>query len=265
MDKIRKTLSACLTEAAGILRRHFTKIQSHEVETKSKHFDLQTIADTEAENAIICRIQNDFPEHSVYAEESGRETKEGASVTWIIDPLDGTCNFRFGIPYCAISIAVEIEGKVRLGAVFNPFQDERFWAEKGKGAYCNDKPICVSKAETLEDALLVAGFPYDRRERMDRYIYFFRTFMMQSQGVLRMGSAALDLCAVACGRVGAYYEESLSRWDWAAGKLIVEEAGGKVTDYRGGDRVFERKELCATNGRLHGAVLGVVGRADAPA
>lgn len=259
MDKIKAVLTQCLETAGPILLRYFDRIGDAQVITKSSHLDLQTVADTESEKAIVSIIRGAFPDHEIMAEEAGGPAASGADVRWIIDPLDGTCNFRHGYPNCAISIAVAIQGDIQLAGVYNPFRNECFRAEKNGGATCNGKPIRVSPIPTLRDSLLIAGFPYDRHARMDHYIQLFKTFMERSQGVLRTGSAAMDLCQVAAGRVSAYYEESLSEWDWAAGLLIVNEAGGRVTDYHGGGGMLARKQMCASNSLIHDELLAILG------
>lgn len=259
MQEIHNVIDDCLKAAAQIQRKYFAKITESDVVTKSSAIDLRTVADTESEAAIVQRIQKAFPDHAILAEEGGAIERPEASVRWIIDPLDGTTNYSHGFPNFAISIAVEIEGRVELGAVYSPIVDERYEARRGAGATLNGRPIHVSTKEKLSDSLIVAGFPYDRHERMDRYIGFFRELMFRCHGVLRMGSAAMDLCRVASGQLEAYYEESLCSWDWAAGKLILEEASGRVTDYHGEDRCAERNQFCATNGLIHDEMLAILG------
>ena len=258
IDKLKTVLSECLDAVAEIQRGYFAQIADHEVVRKGRDFDLQTVADLESERAIVERIQAAFPNHSILTEEAGKLDRPGASVRWVIDPLDGTLNYRHGFPHCAISIAVEVEGEPRLGAVYNAITNERFEAERGAGATLNGKPIHVSPASTLSENLIVAGFPYDRRKRIDYYVGLFRAFMLESQAVMRMGSAAMDLCQVACGRFGGYYEENIEPWDWAAGVLIVEEAGGKVTDYHGEDRFAERRQFCVSNGLIHDEMIALL-------
>jgi len=258
MNDIRRVLNECLDAAAAIQRHYFEEIEDHHVTSKGLSFDLQTIADTESEKAIVDRIQKTFPTHSILAEESGRYDQPGATVRWIIDPLDGTGNYRHGFPNCAISIAIEIDGAVAMASVYNPLREERYFAQSGQGATRNGKPIHVSPVPRLDESLIVAGFPYDRHERMDHYVGLFKNFMHRCHGVLRMGSAAMDLCYVASGQLEAYYEESLQPWDWAAGKFIVEQAGGLVTDYHNEDKVLERRQLLATNGLIHQEMLAVL-------
>lgn len=251
----KEVMAACADAAAAVQRRYFTSITAADVTVKSRRFDLQTVADTESERAIVARIRAAFPEHAILTEEAGAITHGASPVTWVIDPLDGTLNFRHGIPAFAISIAVMVEGEAQLATVFNPVTHERYEAERGKGSTLNGQPIHVSQTAALEDSLMVMGLPYDRCERIDHYLAHLRAFTLASQRVLLLGSAALDLCNVAAGRFAGYFEESLSLWDWAAGMLIVEEAGGTVTDYTGGRAMDARKELCVSNGRIHAPML----------
>jgi myo-inositol-1(or 4)-monophosphatase len=264
MEELRKVLGECLRVSGAVLRARFAAVRAGNVVTKSRRFDIQTAADRDSERAIVERIRKAFPGHRILTEEAGDLDSPGATVRWIVDPLDGTLNYRHGFPNCAVSIAVEVEGSVRLGAVYNPFTEELFRAERGRGASCNGAQIRVSRTESLEESLVVAGLPYDRRDRIDRYMAFFKAFVMKAQSVYRLGSAAMDLCHVADGRFGGYFEESIQLWDWAAGRLIVEEAGGRVTDYRGGDALLERRQVCASNGLVHEQMLAILGSAKRP-
>ena len=257
-QKLQKTLTDCLEAAAAVLRRYFEKIRNHQVTAKGRDFDIQTIADTEAERAIVDRIQAAFPNHSILAEEAGELLKPDAPVRWVVDPLDGTLNYRHGLPYCAVSIAVEVGGTTQLAGVYNPFTEELFQAERGSGATLNGRPIRVSSINTLSEALIIMGLPYDRRDRIEHYMEQFTIFVLTSQSVYRLGSAALDLCHVATGQFGGYYEEYIRRWDWGAGQLIVEEAGGMVTDYHGGSELEGKRQVCASNGRLHEEMLALL-------
>jgi myo-inositol-1(or 4)-monophosphatase len=170
---------------------------------------------------------------------------------WIIDPLDGTVNFAHGIPICCISIGLEAHGELIMGCVFNPFMNELFFAEKGKGAFLNGKPITISKKAELESACLVTGFPY-RWAKIDiDPIPVFERFIRKGLPVRRLGSAAIDLCWVACGRFDGFWEYNLNPWDIAAGYLIVEEAGGRISDFKGVARSVYQKETLATNGLIH--------------
>ncbi len=256
--RMREVLAACLKDAAEIHRRYFGAMRASDVVAKSRDFDLQTVADVESERTIVTHIRAAFPDHAILTEEAGELARPGAPVRWVVDPLDGTLNFRHGLAHFAISIAAEVEGEAVLGAVYNPIAGELFAAERGTGATLNGAPIRVANATALGECCIAAGLPYDRRERIDRYMGFFREFVLASRGVYRGGSAALDLCFVAAGRFGGYFEESISAWDWAAGRLIVEEAGGRVTDYADRPPTAEGRQVCASNGAIHAAMLAIL-------
>lgn len=177
---------------------------------------------------------------------------------WIIDPLDGTANFAHGLRLACISIAYEEAGIVKVGGVWNPFLNEWFWAERGKGASLNGKRIRVSKSKRLKESMLVTGFPYDRIHRADYYLKFMKSFMVTTHGIRRLGSAAMDLCYVACGRFDGYWEFKLQPWDQAAGVLIVQEAGGCVSDFHGRAMNIYGNQTLATNGKIHAEMLKVI-------
>ncbi|MBN1515760.1 inositol monophosphatase [Candidatus Sumerlaeota bacterium] len=259
LDAIEKVMHECLDAAGEVQRKYFAaKREGRGIEAKGASFDLVTEADKESERVIIDRVSAAFPNHSIVAEESGSHERPNAPATWYIDPLDGTTNFAHGLPIFSISIGVSVGDEPALGAVYNPVREDLFLGRAGRGATLNGAPIHVSDSATLETSLLVTGFPYDRRERADHYLGQYKAFMMCTRGVLRLGSAALDLCQVASGRLDGYYEESLHHYDWAAGILIVREAGGRVSDYIGGDAMLARKEVCASNGRIHPAMLEIL-------
>ena len=177
---------------------------------------------------------------------------------WIIDPVDGTSNFAHRLPLACVSIAFEEDGILKVGGVWNPFLGEWFWAERGKGAYLNDKKIRVSKNKTLKESLLVTGFPYDRRERARYYLNFMEAFMMTTHGIRRLGSAALDICYVACGRFDGYWEFKLKAWDQAAGALIAKEAGARLSDFSGKPMDIYGSQTLVTNGKIHSEMLKVI-------
>jgi myo-inositol-1(or 4)-monophosphatase len=240
--------AAELARAAGDILKHYAE-REKQVELKG-FANLVTIADKKSEELIINGILGRYPGHSILAEESGA-TQPGAAVQWIIDPLDGTTNFAHGYPFYCVSIAVEEHGRVVCGAIYDPVRDELYTAARGEGAYCNDARLRVSDAARLSDALLITGFPYNFRERLQTVINQFKTFLVASQAVRRGGSAALDLCYVAAGRLDGFWELYLQPWDTAAGVLILEEAGGRVTDFKGGPFSIYMKEILASNGRIH--------------
>ncbi|MHB0869947.1 MAG: inositol monophosphatase family protein [Chloroflexota bacterium] len=215
--------------------------------------NLVTDADHQAEEAIVSILRSRFPDHQILAEEG---STGGASdlCRWIIDPLDGTTNYAHGYPHFAVSVALERAGSVILGVVYDPVLDELFLGKAGEGAWLNGEPLGVSSVDRLLRSLICTGFPYDRSlftESLCRWDYFVR----RAQGVRRDGSAALDICYVAAGRFEAFWENHLFPWDAAAAVLLVREAGGTVTDYRGGEPDIYRGEIVASNGLVHSAML----------
>lgn len=222
--------------------------------------DLVTEADLAAERLIVERIRSYHPRHSILAEEAGEvENIAGAdpSFKWIVDPLDGTTNYAHGYPFFCVSIALEHEGRVVVGVVYDPLRDELFAAERGGGATLNGRRVSVSDVAELNRALVCTGFPYDVRGR-ERFARHFSAFIMRAQSVRRDGAAALDLAYVACGRFEVFYEDGLRPWDVAAGKLLVEEAGGRVTRYDDTPLDVYRPPVVATNGLVHAEVLRVL-------
>jgi myo-inositol-1(or 4)-monophosphatase len=238
--------------AGALIRDNWQRAK--EIHHKSA-IDLVTATDREAEKRIVDVLQKNFPGHSILAEEETAITAPGSSYRWIVDPLDGTTNFAHSFPQFAVSIALEYEGEMVLGLVYDPVREERFSAIKGEGALLNDTPIKVSPVAELDKALLATGFPYDHREKADFYLKFFRVFMTKSQGIRRAGAAALDLCYVACGRLDGFWELKLHAWDTAAGSLIVREAGGTVTDFSGAPFSIWGEETLASNGLIHDEML----------
>lgn len=238
-------------ESAKILSELFGKVT---LITKKGERDLVTEADTRSEKIILDIISGHFPQDSILTEESG-EYNHLPERVWIVDPLDGTTNFAHCFPFFAVSIALEVEGEVILGIVFNPCTGEYFEAAKGQGAFLNKKAIRVSESRTLEDSLLVTGFPYNIRENHERIIEHFRRMVLRAQGVRRLGSAALDLCYVGAGRLDGYWEEGLKPWDSAAGIVIAKEAGGRVSTYDGKSHVPYEKTIVASNSFIHELML----------
>lgn len=220
--------------------------------------NLVTDADCRAEQCIIEIIEKSFPSHRILSEERGLARQSLSPFQWIIDPLDGTTNFAHGFPAYCVSIGVEHEGRGLIGVVFDPTRDELFTARRGKGAFRNDTPISVSAVDHLDRALLVTGFGYDIRETPNNNLDHFVRFALKAQGLRRTGTAALDLCYVASGRFDGFWEVALNPWDMAAGIVIVEEAGGKVTNFKGEAHSIYGKELVASNGRIHHAMLDML-------
>jgi len=244
--------------AAG--RIHLQRLSRIKVTRKTNAIDLVTEADRESEQAVIQMIKRAFPGHAILAEESGANALI-SDHRWIIDPLDGTTNYAHAFPMFCVSIAYEHRGRVELAVVFDALKRELFVAARGRGARLNARPIHVSTTPSLDRSLLATGFPYDRRERRNLYLTFWEAFMMRTQGVRRTGSAALDLCYVACGRVDAFWEFGLRPWDVAAGALIITEAGGRVTNLDGSALDLEARNLLASNGKLHRAMRETIAKA----
>jgi myo-inositol-1(or 4)-monophosphatase len=226
--------------------------------------DLVSEADRASEKLILDRIRAAYPDHSILSEESGADLKVG-STTWIVDPLDGTTNFTHGHPDFAVTVALQVNDAIELGVVFDPLRDELFFARKGQGAWLNDRHIQVSSVQELERSLLVTGFAYDRRTNPINNLREHNAFIMKVQGVLRSGSAAIDLCSVASGRVDGYWEYRLAPWDMAAGMLIVREAGGRVTDMQGDELTVPHPNVVASNGSIHAEMMGVLKETALPA
>lgn len=235
--------------------------QDIQVDHKSE-IDLVTEMDRRSEELLLKAIRSRYPDDRIVAEESGViEGKNGH--VWHIDPLDGTVNYAHGIPFFAVSLGYVEEGQITLGVVLDPMRDECYTAERGQGAYLNGQQLEVSSADELIKSLLVTGFPYDIRENPVNNLDHYSNFSLRSQGVRRLGSAALDLCYVAAGRFEGFWEVQIQSYDIAAGALILEEAGGKVTDVRGGpDFLTPPCSILATNGKLHQAMLDVLEKKD---
>jgi myo-inositol-1(or 4)-monophosphatase len=219
--------------------------------------DLVTNFDRQSQDLIFDRLSAAFPEHGFLAEE-GLSRREKSEFRWVFDPLDGTTNFAHRFPIFTVSIALEYQGRIVLGVVYDPMRDEMFQAVEGEGARLNEGRIRVSAVADLDGSLLATGFPYDLRESPVNNISHFNNFLTRAQAVRRCGSAALDLCYVACGRFDGFWELKLKPWDQAAGVLIVEEAGGRVSDFAGGAFDILSRECLASNGLVHDAMIRVL-------
>ena len=200
---------------------------------------------------IIEIIKRHFPDHDILAEESGLNEGRSSAYRWVIDPLDGTTNFTHGFPVFCVSIGLEVEREIVLGVIYDPNFDELFTAEKGKGAFLNGNRLHASSVNELCRSMLVTGFPYNINRNPDYAIERFVQFLLESQAVRRMGSAAIDLAYVAAGRYEGFWEVELHPWDMAAGKLLVEEAGGTITDFNGQPFSIYQKQILASNGKVH--------------
>ena len=255
MKQFKEVLTEAAQEAGKIIQHYFQG--TFTIDNKDGINNLVTEVDTKAEAKIIEIIKNYFPDHSIISEEIG-ELKQDSPYKWIIDPIDGTVNFAHGIPICCVSIGFSKNDDLLLGAVYNPMMNEMFFAEKGQGATLNGKPISVSKKSNFEKACLVTGFPYKWPETKEHPIKVFERFIMQGLPVRRLGSAAIDLCWVACGRFDGFWEYNLSPWDIAAGYLIVTEAGGRVTNFEGDPYSVYDKQTLATNGLIHDEMISLI-------
>ncbi len=224
--------------------------------SKKGRIDLITEMDLKVERMIVDQIHLRFPDHEVLAEEQGSQAGDGP-YKWIVDPLDGTTNYAHGYRFFSVSIGVESEGKLILGVVYDPVTEELFSAARGQGATLNGQPIRVSDEDLLINGLLCTGFSYDREE-IKGNLELFNRMILHSQAIRRDGSAALDLCYVACGRFDGFWELSLNPWDMAAGRLIVEEAGGWVTAFNGSASTIYDRELLATNGKIHAEMMEIL-------
>lgn len=210
------------------------------------------------EREIRARIERRFPAHAFLGEESGGPAASTSTFRWIVDPIDGTTNFAHGLALFCTSIALEVDGRVEVGAIYDPMADELFTAERGQGARLNGRRLAVTSVDTLIDSLLVTGFPYTATGERAEQLAIFSVFLQESRAVRRLGSAALDLCCVAAGRFDGFWEQNLQAWDVAAGALLVEEAGGRVTDFQGGAYSPFGREIIASNGPLHPRLLDVI-------
>jgi myo-inositol-1(or 4)-monophosphatase len=233
---------------ATILNHYLGKLTSVQKKGPS---DLVTEADIESEKKIIDTLRYRFPDHQILAEESGLNRSRESDCLWIIDPLDGTTNFAHQLPFFSISIAFAFNGEVVAGVVLNPVSGELFSAVKGEGAILNGHIIRVTPQEKISECLLVTGFPYDKEKEIKPLMARFENCLKAARGIRRLGSAALDLCFVACGRFDGFWEENLKPWDTAAGMLIAREAGAKITDFSGAEYGVDMNEILATNGLIH--------------
>lgn len=246
--------SAAARKAGSLLKENFGAVANIR---KKGVIDLVTDSDLRAEKIIIETIRADFPSDRIIAEESGTQG-ESPDRTWIIDPLDGTTNFAHGFPFFGVSIALESKGRIALGIVYNPYSEEYFEATKGSGAFLNGRPITVSKTREIGESLLATGFPYDIQTNAGDVLKLFGRMIKMAQGIRRPGSAALDLCYVACGRIDGFWEKGLQPWDTAAGVIIVKEAGGALATFEGTEYTPYEKSVVAANPSLLENMLQII-------
>ena len=235
--------------AGNLLLRYFDRIDTLTIDSKGKN-DFVTEVDRAAEQVIIEVLRKTYPDHAIRAEESGYHDGRG-EYEWIIDPLDGTTNYLHGFPQFSISIALKHKGVLEQALVYDPLREEMFTASRGEGAQLNDRRIRVSGRKGLDGALLGTGFPYRELAHLDAYMGMFKSFVRETAGIRRPGSAALDLAYVAAGRVDGFWEIGLAQWDIAAGALLVKEAGGVVSDFDGGERYLESGNIIAGGIKVH--------------
>jgi myo-inositol-1(or 4)-monophosphatase len=249
---IKSTLIKAVEAGAKVMQEYFQK--EFKISNKEGINNLVTEADHASERAIFEIIKSDYPDHFILSEEAG-EIATDSSFKWIVDPIDGTVNFAHGIPICCVSIGIEQGGDIIMGAVYNPFINEFYFAQKGFGATLNDNIIRVSDETETSKACLVTGFPYTYLDQPNGPLEVFSRLIRKGVPVRRLGSAAMDLCWVAAGRFDGFYEHKLQAWDSAAGFLIVEEAGGRVSDFTGGSYSPYQHRIVATNGKIHDELL----------
>lgn len=256
IETIVKNTRMLLKEARyKILVSRIDNMQS-EVSLKSLN-NLVTDVDKGIERYLVTGLRNILPPSTFLTEEQTVETTSG-EYQWIIDPIDGTTNFVHGVPAYAISLALRHNEEIVFGIVHEINRDEQFYAIKGQGAFLNETKIHVTPTDKLQDSLIATGFPYDEFDREEEYWKALRSFTRKTRGIRRLGSAAVDLCYVACGRFDCFFEYSLSPWDVAGGAFIVQEAGGKVSDFKGGNDWLFGKEIVASNGLIHQASMDII-------
>lgn len=254
LDTFLEAALVSARQAGEMLKGHLS--DTREISYKGA-VDLVTNFDRQAQAEIVQYLSARFPQHGFLAEE-GLSQEKGSEYRWVIDPLDGTTNFAHGFPIFSVAIALLRAGEILLGVVFDPMRDEMFSAAAGRGAFLNSQAVQVSLTEELDKSLLATGFPYDIRTSSRNNLDHFSRFAVRAQAVRRCGSAAIDLCYVACGRFDGFWELKLAPWDVAAGMLMVREAGGRVSDFRGGPCDMFGDEIVATNSHIHGEMLDVL-------
>jgi myo-inositol-1(or 4)-monophosphatase len=243
--------------ASEILLDNFGKIVSEDIKEKNRN-DFLTFVDTQAEKTIIKILLDNFPDHSILAEESGWQ-KQNSEFQWIIDPLDGTKNYISGVPNFSISIACRKNEDIILGVILDPVRDEEFTAVRNEGAYLNGSKLQVSQQMSMEKCLIGTGFPFKLKEFLPKYMKTFEDIFSRTSGIRRLGSAAIDLAYVAAGRFDGFWELGLSPWDMPAGSLMIEEAGGKTSDFWGEDFYLDSGYIVATNGHIHQKLIEITG------
>lgn len=258
LKDLQKNVNALCAEVGEFIYTEGSNFDRARIEQKTGFNNLVSYVDKEAEKRIVKVLQNILPQAGFITEEGTVEQSKHNEYNWIIDPLDGTTNFLHGLPIYAISIGLSRADKVVAGAVYHVVRKECFHAVEGDDAYCNDSIIRVSAISTLNESLLATGFPYYHFDKGEVYLDIIKQFLEHTHGIRRLGSAAIDLAYVACGRLEGFFEYNLNAWDVAAGTLLVQQAGGKVSDFKGGNNFVFGGELCAANGTMHGEMLEVI-------
>ena len=252
MPSYLETAVEIAREAGALLAMYFERRVPYELKGEN---DLVTEADRASERLIVERLRTHFPSHAIVAEEGGGH-ESASSYRWYVDPLDGTTNFAHGFPMFNVTMALEAEGELTAGVIFDPIKDELFTAERGGGSYLNNRRIRVSETRKLSDALVATGFP-SRKRHLNVNIHFYHQLGMQTHGVRRCGSAAIDLAYVACGRLDAFWEFGLNPWDMAAGVLLIEEAGGRYSGMHGEAHRLRGPDVVGDNGLIHEEIVGL--------
>jgi myo-inositol-1(or 4)-monophosphatase len=258
LQRIQQEVNSICEEVGEFIRSEGENFDLSRIEQKTSFNNLVSYVDKEAERRLVEVLGKIFPQAGFITEEGTVEQSKNQEYNWIIDPLDGTTNFLHGLPIFAISIGLARGNRTVLGTVYHVIRKECFHANEDSNAYINDKAIQVSKVPTLSESLLATGFPYYHSSKKDAYLEIIKEFLEKSHGIRRLGSAAIDLAYVACGRLEGFFEYNLNPWDVAAGTLIVKQAGGIVTDFQNGDNFLFGKELCAGNGLVHSEMLQVI-------
>ncbi len=261
MDDLLQTAKTAARDAGKILRAHFGKVDVTDIRKKSAN-DFISFVDESSEIKIIEIIRSKFPDHEILAEESGSSAIK-SPYRWIIDPLDGTTNYLHSIPVFSVSIAVEHNDEIVTAVVYNPLTNEMYWAEKGKGTFCNDQKIHVSTTSTLNESFIATGFPFKAKHMLDDYMHAFRSIFDHAIGARRLGSAAIDMAYVAAGKFDGFWELGLKPWDMAAGALLITEAGGKITDFWDKPNYMNSSYVLASNNKIHDN-LGTIIRKSFP-
>lgn len=241
-------------KAGNMMLRSIDRLESIKVNTKSRH-DYASEVDRTSEDIIIKTIRKSYPDHAIIGEETGAHTGKDKEICWIIDPLDGTTNYIHGLPHYAISIAIQVKEKIEHGVIYDPIRQEMFIASRGAGSYVNNRRIRVSPQLKMENAILATGFPFRQRQHFPAYLKSLSAVIEAAEDIRRAGSAALDLAYVAAGRVDGFWEIGLSQWDIAAGSILIKEAGGRVSDFKGGEDYLNSGNIVAGNPRIFKGLL----------